>query len=222
MIDTPAAYDAWYETPRGQWIGEVEFRLLSRSLKLQPGETLLDVGCGSGYFTRRFADETSGENITGLDADPAMSAFARARDGRQHYVGGDAQAIPFPDHSFDCVVSVAALCFVENERQALAEILRVTRRRFAVAWLNRASLLYCQKVQDGGSGGYRGARWHTAGEVRELFTGLPVQDLMLSSAVFLPGGSVVARAFETLLPDWLPIGALLVVAGNYDWKQSDC
>ena len=182
MIDAPATYDAWYETPRGRWIGEVEFQLLSRLLELHPGETILDVGCGSGYFTRRFAEKTHGENVTGLDSDPAMLAFARARDSRQLYVEGDVQALPFPNHSFDCIVSVTALCFVENERQALAEILRVTRRQFAVAWLNRASLLYRQKGRDGGTGGYRGARWHTAGEIRDLFAGLPVQGLTLSSA----------------------------------------
>jgi len=52
---TPAEYDAWYDSPRGRWIGETEFRLLQRLLALRPGETLLDVGCGSGWFTRRFA-----------------------------------------------------------------------------------------------------------------------------------------------------------------------
>jgi SAM-dependent methyltransferase len=219
LPDGPATYDAWYETPRGRWIGETEFRLVSRSLGLHLGDTILDVGCGSGYFTRRFAGEASGENVTGLDVDPAMLAFARARGARQHYVEGDAQALPFPDRSFDCVVSVAALCFVENERQALAEILRVTRRRFAVAWLNRASLLYHQKGRDGGTGGYRGARWHTAGKIRELFTGLPVQDLTLSSAVFLPGGSIVARALEPLFPDRLPLGSLLVAAGKVMFER---
>jgi SAM-dependent methyltransferase len=219
MTDGPASYDAWYETPRGRWIGEVEFQLLSRLLELHPGETLLDVGCGSGYFTRRFAGKTSGENVTGLDVDPAMLAFARARGGRQHYVEGDAQALPFSDRSFDCVVSVVALCFVENERQTLTEILRVTRRRFAVAWLNRASLLYHKKGRHGGTGGYRGARWHTAGEIRELFTELPVQDLTLSSAVFLPGGSIVARALEPLFPDKLPLGSLLVAAGKVMFER---
>lgn len=220
MTDTPASYDAWYETPRGRWIGEVEFQLLSRLLELHPGETILDVGCGSGYFTRRFAGKAYGGSMTCLDADPAMLAFARARDSRQRYVEGDAQALPFSDHAFDCVVSVAALCFVENERQALAEILRVTRRRFAVAWLNRASLLYCQKGRDGGAGGYRGAHWHTADEIRDLFAGLPVQGFTLSSAIFLPGGGIIARALEPLSPGWLPLGSLLVAAGKVDDERS--
>lgn len=214
MTDDPASYDAWYETPRGRWIGETEFRLVSRLLGLRSGETILDVGCGSGYFTRRFAENTHGENVTGLDADSSMLAFARKRDSRQHYVEGDAQALPFPNRSFDDVISVATLCFVENERLALAEILRVTRRRFAVAWLNRASLLYLQKGRDGGTGSYRGARWHTSGEIRDLFAGLPVQGLTLSSAVFLPGSGFMARALEPHIPNWLPLGSMLVAAGK--------
>jgi hypothetical protein len=43
---------------------------------------------------------------------------------------------------------------------------------------------------------------------------LPVQDLMLTSAVFMPVGGSVARAFEPLVLGWLPLGSLLVAAGN--------
>ncbi len=48
-------YDAWYDSPRGRWIGEVEFELLARQLATKAGASLLDVGCGSGWFTRRLA-----------------------------------------------------------------------------------------------------------------------------------------------------------------------
>jgi 2-polyprenyl-3-methyl-5-hydroxy-6-metoxy-1,4-benzoquinol methylase len=54
---TAAEYDAWYRTPRGEWIGETEYRLLGKLLAARPHETLIDVGCGTGYFTRRFALE---------------------------------------------------------------------------------------------------------------------------------------------------------------------
>ncbi|MBI1174062.1 MAG: methyltransferase domain-containing protein [Sideroxydans sp.] len=214
MTNDPASYDAWYETARGHWIGEAEFRLLSRLLRPQPDESVLDVGCGSGYFARRFAQLVNGGNVTGLDADHAMLAFARTRDSQSHYIEGDAQALPFPDRTFDCVVSIAALCFVENEQRALAEILRVSRSRFAVAWLDRTSLLYRHKGQDGGTGGYRGARWHTAREIRHLFTGMPIWNLKLTSAIFLPNGNFMARAMETLLPDRLLLGSLLVASGR--------
>ncbi|MCC7485111.1 MAG: class I SAM-dependent methyltransferase [Burkholderiales bacterium] len=209
---TPADYDAWYRTPRGAWIGETEYRLLRDALAPRAGETLLDVGCGTGYFTRRFAKD--GFAVTGLDIDPAMLDYARTHAAAgERYLQGDARRLPFPRESFDLAVSVAALCFVEEEGLAVAEILRVTRRRFAIGLLNRRSLLYHDKGRHGGSGAYRGARWHTSKEAAALLEGLPARGVRVSTAVFLADGGRLARLVERVLPRSLPLGALLVVAG---------
>ncbi len=209
----PALYDAWYATPRGRWIGATEFALAARRLAAPPGARLLDVGSGTGWFTRRFA--AAGLAVTGLDADRAWLDYARTHSAAAlDWVAGDAVALPFADASFDYVASIAALCFVTGEARAVAEIVRVTRRRFAIGWLNRASLLYRQKGRGGGQGAYRGARWHDAGEVRALFAGLPVRNLRLHSAIFLPAAGPVARWLETRLPATLPFGALLLASGD--------
>lgn len=209
----PADYDAWYDTPRGRWIGETEFRLASRLLAADPGDSLLDVGCGTGWFTRRFAEMNL--QVAGLDPNPEWLDYARAHsDPSVRWLEGDAAALPFPDSSFDHVLSVAALCFVEDGRQAVAEIVRVARRRFVIGWLNRSSLLYREKGRQGGSGAYRGARWHTAAELREFFTGLPVRSLKLRSAIFLPSGTKLARNLEKCVPAVLPWGGMLLVAGE--------
>jgi SAM-dependent methyltransferase len=208
----PEQYDAWYHTSRGAWIGDVEQRLLSAALAPSPGESLIDVGCGTGYFARRFA--RAGLAATGVDRDPAMLDFARTHTAAgERYVLGDARCLQFPDRHFDLCVSVAALCFIAEESQALAEMLRVTRRRFAIGLLNRHSLLYLQKGRHGGRGAYRGAHWHTAAEAKALFGALPARDLTVSSAVFLPGGGPCAQWAESWLPSGLPLGAFLVVAG---------
>ena len=208
-----ADYDSWYRTPRGAWIGGVEYRLLSRLLEALPGETLLDVGSGTGYFTRRFAAD--GLAVTGLDPNPEWLAFAEANARSwEEFVAGRAERLPFADRSFDLAVSVAALCFVREQQQALREMLRVTRRRFALGLLNRNSVLYLQKGRGGGTGAYRGAHWHSAMEIRSLFAGLPVENLAIRSAVFLPGGGMLARSAERVLPGWLPWGALIVAAGD--------
>ena len=152
--------------------------------------------------------------MTGVDVDPQMLDFARTHAaGGECYLPADARRLPFPDGCFDLCVSVTALCFIREESQALAEMLRVTRRRFAIGLLNRHSLLYLQKGRHGGRGAYRGARWHTVAEAKALFATMPARDLALSSAVFLPGGGIPARLLERALPRSLLLGAFLVVAG---------
>lgn len=208
----PALYNAWYDTPRGRWIGATEFALAARQLAAPAGATLLDVGSGTGWFARRFA--AAGLAVTGLDANPAWLDYARAHSAPSlHWVASDAHTLPFRDATFDYALSIAALCFVSDEAQAVSEIVRVTRKRFAIGWLNRTSLLYLEKGRQGGQGAYRGARWHNAQEVRALFNGLPVRDLSLHASIFLPTGGGVARMLERHLPTSLPWGGLLVASG---------
>jgi SAM-dependent methyltransferase len=208
---SPQDYDAWYRTPRGAWIGDAEHALLRGMLGAERGASLLDVGCGTGYFSRRFARD--GCVVTGADLDPGMVKYAQAHAaGSETYCVADAQALPFDDQSFDYCVSVTALCFAQDERKALAEMVRVARRGIALGLLNRRSLLYWQKGRHGGSGAYRGARWHAPAEARTLAKDLPLKDLVLRSAIFIPSGSSIARAAEDLLPDALPCGGFLAAA----------
>jgi len=213
---TPADYDAWYDSPRGRWVGETEFRLLRRLAAPQPGETLLDVGCGTGWFTRRFAVE-NGWNVTGVDNDAARMEFARAHASNECYLVGDACTLPFADASIDCVISVAALCFIDDWPSALSEMARVARRRIVVGLLNRHSLLWREKGRGGGAGGYHGAHWHTEEEIIAALSVLPLAEIRVRTAMFLPSGSSFARACEHGLSNRLPWGGFLVAAAD---KQS--
>lgn len=210
---TAEQYDAWYRTPRGRWIGETEYRLLYRLLAPAPGASVIDVGCGTGYFTRRLA--LDGLRVTGIDPDPSMLEVARAtRAADERYLEADARALPFRNAEFDYCISVTALCFIADELAALAEMLRVTRRRLALGLLNRRSILHLQKGRRGGTGAYRGAHWHTVHEVRELFSRMPCGAPQLEFAVFLPSGRLLARSAEFVLPKSLPFGAFLAVCAD--------
>jgi ubiquinone/menaquinone biosynthesis C-methylase UbiE len=207
-----ARYDTWYHTPRGSWIGEREFELLQHALAPRPGETLLDVGCGTGYFTRLFAQRADVQ-VVGLDPNLDWLAFARDA-GTPACVAGRAERLPFRDASFDLAIAVTSLCFIRAQTEALREIVRVTRRRLALGLLNRHSVLYLQKGRGGGAGAYRGAHWHTAAEVRALFAQVPVRDLQLASAIFLPTGRPIAPAVERMLPAHVILGGFLLAAAD--------
>ncbi len=210
---TPEQYDAWYDTPRGRWIGNAEYGLVRGLLGLRPGDTVLDVGCGTGWFTRRVAGD--GAQVVGLDRDAEALAFAGAHSaGGVSYVRGDATALPFADAAFDAVLSITALCFVEPWPQALAEIVRVSRRRFVLGLLHRHSLLWLGKGRHGGSGAYQGAHWHTRAEIDNVLRLLPVCSLQYRYGVFMPSGSKAARALERSVPSALPLGSFVAVAGD--------
>lgn len=210
---TPEQYDAWYRTPRGRWIGETEYRLLRKVLAPNPGASVLEVGCGTGYFTRCLARD--GLNATGIDLNYGMIRCARSQAvAGEQYMAGDGRRLPFPDGHFDSCVAITSLCFIREREQAFAEMLRVTRRRIVLGLLHRHSLLYRQKGRQGGRGAYRGAYWHTAHEARALLVRANLRPIAVRSAIYLPGGGVAARCVERIVPQGLIIGGFLLAVGS--------
>jgi hypothetical protein len=98
-------------------------------------------------------------------------------------------------------------------------MVRVTRRRFVLGLLNRHSLLYLQKGRSGGTGGYQGAHWHTASEIKTLFASLPVESLRLRTAIVLPHGTAFGRAVERCWPRRILLGGFLAVTGDLTGAQ---
>jgi ubiquinone/menaquinone biosynthesis C-methylase UbiE len=137
----PDRYDAWFETPIGKRVKELERALLLDLLQPQRGETILDAGCGTGVFTSDFL--SFGPFITGLEISIPMLRKARRKIESLSFraVTGDMMSLPFADEVFDKVVSVTALEFIEDARRAVSELFRVTHRGgiIVVATLNSLS-----------------------------------------------------------------------------------
>jgi len=207
-------YEAWYDSSRGRWIGTTEYAILKGVLSPEPGASLLDVGCGTGHFTRLFASDMGG-TVIGVDPIREWLDYAKTHSTKaEQYVSGIAEALPFPEHAFDFTVSVTALCFIKRQEDALREIVRVTRKRFALGLLNRHSILYRQKGRGGGAGAYRGAHWHTSAEIRRLLAALPVTNIRLYSAILLPDGTWMGRLLERIWPRRILLGGFLVVTAD--------
>lgn len=106
---------------------------LLRAAELQPGDRVLDVGCGTGLIARRAA-ETVGErgSVAAIDVSPDMIAVATSlpvpTGAPIEWHQGDATTLPFPDESFDVVLCQMTLMFIEDRQTALGEMHRVLAR----------------------------------------------------------------------------------------------
>ncbi len=108
-------------------------RRLVRMAAVRPGETALDLCCGTGDIA--FALARAGAAVEALDFSEAMLAVARERAEAvphaairvPHFQQGDAQSLPFADHSFDVVTVGYGLRNLPDWRRGLGEMHRVAR-----------------------------------------------------------------------------------------------
>jgi arsenite methyltransferase len=105
--------------------------LVRKALAAQPGERVLDVGCGPGFYLADLLDDVGAEgSVVGVDSSPPMLAMAARRcEGRANVTlaEGEATSLPVGDAEFDAVLSVQVLEYVEDIPAALAEARRALR-----------------------------------------------------------------------------------------------
>jgi ubiquinone/menaquinone biosynthesis C-methylase UbiE len=130
---------------RGRAAGYVRMvQALTDAAQIQPGQTVLDVGCGTGVIDRWLARHTAGHNrIIGVDINRYLlhEAVALVRkegmEGAVDFREGSAEALPFPDNSIDVTMSMTVIEEVDAQ-QMLAEMVRVTKPGGSVAVIARA------------------------------------------------------------------------------------
>ncbi|HVC82500.1 MAG TPA: methyltransferase domain-containing protein [Chloroflexota bacterium] len=156
-----------------------------RALRLlPPGSRVLDVGCAFGYGTRLIA---RAHEVHGVDASPAFIARACRAAPAIPFTLAPAEALPYPDNSFDAVVLLDVLEHVRREGPVLKEVHRVLRpggvlvlsvpHKGTLAWLD--SLNLWDWLAGGGShppeemipGGYPYHRHYTVTDARALLGG---------------------------------------------------
>jgi len=122
QIDAANAYEALFVPALfGQWAPKV-----AEAAQIQPGQRALDVACGTGILARELTSRLgSSGRVAGIDPSPGMVAVAKHLAPAVEWREGVAESLPFPDQSFDAVVSQFGLMFFTDRRQALREMLRV-------------------------------------------------------------------------------------------------
>jgi ubiquinone/menaquinone biosynthesis C-methylase UbiE len=106
---------------------DLKFKKYLDLLKIKKREKVLDVGCGQGIFLARVV-KTYGAKGVGVDISKRSIATAKQwPSSRLSFQVADAARLPFPDKSFDHVLSFDFLEHVENQKKSLAEMVRVLK-----------------------------------------------------------------------------------------------
>jgi arsenite methyltransferase len=106
-------------------------RLVHEALAAQPGERILDVGCGPGFYVAELLEAVGPAGfVVGVDVSPPMLAIAAHRTGSFPNIAfhqADATALPVESEDFDAALSVQVLEYVHDLQAALGEIHRTLR-----------------------------------------------------------------------------------------------
>jgi SAM-dependent methyltransferase len=135
-----------YEQLMGRWSRRLAETLIDFA-GVEPGDRVLDVGCGTGSLSLALAARPEPAAIVGIDIATPYIAFAstRSADPRLTFLTGDATALDLPSGSFDRCYSLLALNFMSDPARAIDGMRRITRRGgivSAAVWDFAGGLVY--------------------------------------------------------------------------------
>jgi ubiquinone/menaquinone biosynthesis C-methylase UbiE len=216
-------FDAWATDGRDRGMEQRHWNTAKHVLSRMPvesGDTVLDLGSGSGYAARALREAGGAGQAVGLDGAPSMVENAReyTDDDAVDFLVGDFDALPFADDSFDHCFSMEAFYYAPDPLHTLAELARVLRPggTFYCAVNYYEENRYSHEWQDGIS--IPMTRW-SAREYREAFreAGLYVagQDNVPDRDVEIPPAEQFpTEGFETraeMVERYRDLGTLLTV-----------
>lgn len=203
-------YDSWYRTEFGRYAHGLEKNLIMDFAKPDKGEKILDVGCGTGTYGLEFAK--IGLEVTCLDMSERMLKIAKTKSGDIDMILGNAEGMPFRDNTFDLIVGITLIEFLDRPEKAIQEMKRVLKRegRIILGVLNRFSLFaFYERISQNEI--YANAKFYSIFELKKL--GVKRWDSTLFAFKKMPRFLLDCLGkFDRILSKILkPFGAFLVV-----------
>ncbi|MEE9430719.1 MAG: class I SAM-dependent methyltransferase [Melioribacteraceae bacterium] len=103
--------------------GSAGYEHVFEFLKLTSTDKLLDVGCGSGFFSN--LAQLKGVNVIGIDASSPLIEQAEKRNSSINFLTGEMEKLPFDDNTFDIVCAFNSIQYAESVKNAILESKRV-------------------------------------------------------------------------------------------------
>jgi len=126
-------FNRWAEAGRGDSMEQdhlpITLPVLSK-MRLAASDNVLDVGCGSGWLSRRIGKTVSEGRLVGMDISDEMIRIARRNSADQHnlmFIVGEVAEIPWQPDFFSHVISVESAYYWPNPAAGIKEIFRVLR-----------------------------------------------------------------------------------------------
>lgn len=198
------SYDRWYDTAIGKRYDKLEKQAIDRMLTgVAKGSRVLEVGCGTGHWSRYFSDQ--GFEVTGIDLSARMIEVAKQKNiPNSHFEVADGRNLPFKDRSFDAAVAITALEFATDPKRIISEMVRCVKNTKGVIIIGVLNALnrYNQKRKNQQASVYSVANLFSPQNVRALLSpyGMP----RTQTVAFVPENNWLL----TISPIWECIGQL--------------
>ncbi len=205
---TAKHYEEYYET-KYKRADQLEKKLLTQLFsKFSDVKNVLEVGCGTGHFTR-WMDSLDLESI-GVDKSKSMLEEAKGRWSQGTLLQTEGSRLPFKDKSFDVVAFITSLEFMPNATLAINEAARVGKRGIILGLMNKNSTSTLKKriqVTTKNNSFYQQAKFYSISDIKNLIEKTPgkLEITFWASTVF-------SKPFNKMESSRFPFGAFLGIA----------
>lgn len=182
-------YDQWYQSKLGKFVDKVEKNLIEEMAKPAQGEKVLDIGSGTGLYSLWLAGK--GLNVSAVDQSEVMMKIAKKKAEEAKLAIdwnlGDAESLPFAENTFDLVISITAVEFMDKPQAVLQEAMRVLKPsgRLVIGLLTKESPwgeLYRKAAEENPNSVFSIAHLYRESEI----SGLLKSPYLLRKGLYLP------------------------------------